>query len=144
MKKAPSYDKTESTSKIKDALKPVPKKSDSKKDPAYEKDHKMVKGRFKFHEVPGGELKFSYVKYQNDTDKPWVMKDGETYEVPYMVAKHLNQGGKYPIHRHAVDEEGRPSQVIGQMVDRFGFEPIGFFDDEDLHPSPNLLTVKNL
>ena len=124
-----------------------PKKSTrskkNKKSAAWEKDHKMVKGIFKFHEVPGGELRFPFIKYKGDSPAAYILKDGETCEVPYMVAKHLNEGGKYPIHKYAVDEEGKALQKVGQWVDRFSFQPIGFFDD-DIQPTPNLVTVETV
>lgn len=121
-----------------------PFKAGSKAAKEWEKDHKMVRGRFKFHEVPGSFLKFVYTKYRGDKTTPYIMQDGQVYEVPYMVAKHLNEGGKYPVHRYAVDEEGKSLQKVGQWVDRFSFAPMGFFDDEDLQPKPNLVTVEDI
>lgn len=134
---------TEKKTKTTEPSKKSTKTKKIKKSPQWEKDHKMVKGIFKFHEVPGGELRFPFIKYKGDSPSPYILKDGETCEVPFMVAKHLNERGKYPVHKYSVDEEGKALQKVGQWVDRFSFQPVGFFDDE-IQPTPNLVTVETV
>lgn len=96
------------------------------------RDGKMVKGIFRFHEVPGGSLSFSFRKYKGDPVDDYTMTDGETYEVPLRVAVHLKESGWYPIHKYAVDENGLPTKVIGKKVKRYTFESLDFIADERL------------
>ena len=63
-------------------------------------DRKMVRGIFRFHEVPNGQMDFVYRKYAGDPLEKFSMKDGEVYEVPLGVAKHLNTNCWYPIYGH--------------------------------------------
>jgi hypothetical protein len=100
----------------------------------FELDHQMIKGKFSFLEVPGGELRFSYQKYDKDPLMRYKLKDGETYELPYMVAKHLAQDVKYPVHSFQQDEFGKPIMAVGRMVHRTAFQRLDF-DDNDFIPS---------
>ncbi len=139
-------EETKTTDVVKESVDNTKKTTKAKKikrSSQWEKDHKMIKGIFKFDEVPGGELRFPFIKYKGDSPSPYILKDGELCEVPFMVAKHLNENGKYPVHKYSVDEEGKALQKIGQWVDRFSFQPVGFFDDE-IQPTPNLVTVENV
>lgn len=94
-----------------------------------EKDLKTVKGRFEFTEVAGkgAPMVFSFGSVYEDVPiKKYTLIDGEVYELPFMVAKHLNETGWYPVHHYAVDENGKPSTKIGQKIRRYGFFPIDF------------------
>jgi len=101
----------------------------------YERDHKMVKGKFSFLEVPGGTLRFSYIKYDGDKTLRYELKDGEVYELPYMVAKHLATDVSYPVHSFQTDELGKPVMAIGRTVHRTGFQRLDFLEDDDFVPS---------
>lgn len=96
-----------------------------------DKDHKMVRGKFRCMEPPGGSVTFSYRKYKGDQIQSYTMVDGESYTIPLMVAKHLNQDCAYPKHSHVLDADGKPSQQVGKWVRRFGFESLEFYDEED-------------
>jgi hypothetical protein len=116
---------------------------------------KMVKGRFKNYEVPGGGLPFEAGKYPGQPLFKCNFQDGEVYEVPLWVARHLNGidvtadalGGKigscsYPIHGFKW-EGGKPAPesvlgaggspipatVVSKRKQRFGFEPLDFSVD---------------
>lgn len=113
------------------------KKSDSngpiiKKKMGYQqqKEHDLepVKGRFVFHEAPGGTLTFSFHKYKGLT-KFYTLKDGQIYTLPRMVAKHLAKSGTYPIHEYQTDENGVPVVRVGRKKQRYSFESLAFFDD---------------
>lgn len=106
----------------------------------FEKDHTMVKGRFNFKEVPGGTLVFSFFKYKEDKPKRYELVDGETYTLPYMVAKHLAMNVYEDIYQNQVDKDGRPIQVAISKRHRTGFERIDF-DDDNFIPS-NIITVE--
>lgn len=93
-----------------------------------EKDNKMVKGRFRCFEPPGGQIQFAFKKYKGDQVMRFTMVDGEIYDIPRMVAKHLNQNCWYPKHKHVLDANGLPVQDIGKKVQRCTFESLEFAD----------------
>jgi hypothetical protein len=111
-----------------------------------DKDREMVKGIFKFYEVPGGCMKFSYKAYKEDPVEDFELYDGQVYTIPLGVAKHLNKNGWYPIHAYAQNEQGRPVARIGQKVHRFGFHSIEFTDIEDLNANKHneIVTVERV
>ena len=102
-----------------------------------DKDAQMVRGKFIFHEVPGGVMSFSFRKWKEDNVENYTLTDGEITTLPLGVAKHLNQNCKYPIHSYAKDESGAPSQKVNQWVRRCSFQSLEFVEDEDLTPIGN-------
>lgn len=110
-----------------------------------DKDREMVKGIFRFYEVPGGSLSFVFRKYKEDPVERFDFIDGMTYSIPLGVAKHLNTNGAYPVHAYQQDESGRPHMLIGKKVRRFGFQSLEFVDIEDLTEigSPEIVTNSN-
>ncbi len=99
------------------------------------KDAEPKKGIFRFHEVPGGTLSFSYGPiYKGDETKNFVMTDGQVYTVPFGVAKHLNKNLWYPIHSYTMDEQNKPLMKINEKVRRTSFQSLEFTDSEDLMP----------
>lgn len=109
-----------------------------------EKDRENVKGVFRFYEVPGGRMEFVYLQYEGDELEKYDMIDGQVYNIPLGVAKHLNKNGAYPVHVHTQDEVGKPSMKIGTKVRRFGFQSLEFVDIEDfpLNAGKELITVE--
>lgn len=96
------------------------------------KDHKMVKGIFRCFQPIGGSFTFSFKKYPGDEVLSYTMNDGEIYDVPLMVAKHLNTDCAYPVHAHTMDANGNPIKHIGKKVKRCSFESLEFqLEDED-------------
>lgn len=91
-----------------------------------EKDNKMVKGVFRCFEPRGGAMNFSFKKYKGDPIMKFNLIDGEIYDLPLMVAKHLNQDCWYPRHTHVLDINGNPSIDIGKKVKRCSFESLEF------------------
>jgi len=128
----------------------VDKKKDEKKPkPSLrylrDKDRELVKGIFKFYEVPGGSMSFNFRAYKEDPVERYDLVDGEIYTLPLGVAKHLNKNGSYPVHSYAQDETGKPVQKIGQKVHRFGFQSLEFVDVEELSPNhKSIITVENI
>ena len=95
------------------------------------KDNKMVKGVFRCFEPRGGNITFSFKKYAGDDVQQYNMTDGDTYDIPLMVAKHLNNNCWYPKHTHVLDVNGKASVEIGRKVHRCTFESLEFqFEDE--------------
>jgi len=95
-----------------------------------QKDHKMVKGIFRCYEPRGGSMTFSFKKYKGDEVLKYTMVDGEIYDIPLMVAKHLNQQCYYPKHAHVLDADGKPSVEVGKKVQRCSFESLEFQEIE--------------
>ena len=60
----------------------------------------------------------------------YTLIDGEKYDLPLMVAKHLNQNCWYPIHGHTVDMDGKPVINVNKKQDRCSFESLEFQDLE--------------
>lgn len=106
-----------------------------------DKDRQMVRGKFHFHECPGGTCSFSFHKYKEDPVERFDLTDGQIYTIPLGVAKHLNQNCAYPVHAYAMDEAGKPLMKIGQMVRRVSFQSLEFVDDEDLTPSTSMIST---
>lgn len=92
------------------------------------KDNKRVKGIFRCFEPRGGSCRFSFKKYKGDPIMKFDLKDGEVYELPLMVARHLNQNCWYPRHTHVLDANGQPSVDAGRKVHRYSFESLEFQD----------------
>lgn len=85
-----------------------------------DEETKLVKGKFRNVEVPGGSQRIQIKKYPGVPMFDKVMEDGHIYEIPLYVARHLNGvdvtakqiNGKihtceYPIHGFKW-EEGKP------------------------------------
>lgn len=109
-----------------------------------DKDREPVRGKFIFHEVPGGLMSFVYKAYKEDDVERFDLIDGEIYTLPLGVAKHLNKNCWYPVHAYAMDENGRPTMKIGQKVRRCSFQSLEFVDIDDLSAvgTPEIATVE--
>lgn len=114
----------------------------AKKDLKYmrDKDREMVRGIFRFFEVPGGNMGFSFRKYKEDEIETFSLNDGEIYTIPRGVAHHLSNNCWYPEHNYKMDESGKPSMQITKKKRRCSFEPLDFMDSESL----NELTPANI
>jgi hypothetical protein len=107
-----------------------------------DKDREMVRGKFIFHEVPGGLMSFVFKKWKEDPVERYDLWDGEIYTIPLGVAVHLNKNCFIPIHSFQTDENGKSVAKIGQKVRRCSFQSLEFVDIEDLTPDVGLLTVE--
>ena len=112
----------------------------TKKDLKYmrDKDREMVRGIFRFFEVPGGTMAFSFRKYKEDEIETYTLEDGSIYTIPRGVAHHLSNNCWYPEHAYKMDEQGKPSVQITKKKRRCSFEPLDFMDPNeraDLTPS---------
>jgi len=110
-----------------------------------DKDREMVRGIFKFYEVPGGSMNFVLKLYKEDEVERYDLVDGQIYSIPRGVAKHLNKNGKYPVYDYKEDENGRPVMRVGTKVARFGFQSLEFMDEDDLgEVESSLVTVETI
>lgn len=108
------------------------------------RDREMVRGKFIFHEVPGGMVSFIFKAYKQDPLERFDLIDGQIYSLPLGVAKHLNKNCWYPVHAHALDDNGKPVMRVGQKVRRMSFQSLEFVDIDDLTPvgSSGIVTVE--
>ena len=104
-------------------------------------DSRIVKGIFRYYEVPGGEMHFPYKAYRGDPVVKYSLKDNHVYELPYGVAKHLNDNCWYPVHRYEVNEKGKATQLIGSKVNRTGFQSLEFMSDKDISEATEVSVV---
>lgn len=111
-----------------------------------DRDRQMVKGVFKYYEVPGGVVEFSFKKYKQDPIEKFEMYDGQVYTIPLGVAKHLNSNTWYPVHTFTRDESGAPLQSVGQKIRRMAFQSLEFMDVEDFGNTAEkqIITVQNV
>ncbi|MFZ1075272.1 MAG: hypothetical protein WAN50_02765 [Minisyncoccia bacterium] len=104
-----------------------------------EEEVQTVKGRFIFHECPGGSVRVCMKKFKDVPLFDITMQDGKEYEVPLYVARHLNGYDKgaiavngiinscaYPVHQYAQDAQGISRIDIGQWRRRFSFQSLEF------------------
>lgn len=106
-----------------------------------DKDRELVRGVFRYHEVPGGFLEFSFRKWKEDPIEYYKLDDGEICTLPYGVAKHLNTNLAYPIHSYVMDKDGKPIQSAKTMIRRCTFQSLDFIDDPELLPQGKPLTL---
>ncbi len=110
-----------------------------------DKDREMVKGVFKYYEVPGGMVGFCFKKYAEDPLEKYELYDNQVYTIPLGVAKHINNDTWYPVHEYGRNEDGSPMQRIGQKIRRMAFQSLEFMDFEGMDGNINrIVTVENI
>jgi hypothetical protein len=124
--------------------KPISKKTKEEQEKAHkyqrDKDREMVKGRFLFHEVPGGVLSFPFKKWKEDEVEVYHLTDGQIYTLPLAVAKHLNQNCAYPEYGYIQGEPGTVggfshvghTMKVTKWIRRTSFQSLEFLDIPDL------------
>ena len=90
-----------------------------------EKESKMVRGRFQNFECKGAAFGFMYRKFATDPLEKYTMEDGEVYEIPLRVAKHLNSNVFFETARHKNKEK---NLTFKEKVKRVGFQSLDFED----------------
>ena len=121
-----------------------------------ERDNELVTGIFRYIEHPKGTLRFRFKKYQQDEYKAYELVDGHRYQIPRMVARHLNNNVHYieykRLDKFLTDDKqsvmggindgslNSPERMqITDKVPRCEFRSLEFMDD-DIAPS-NLIQV---
>lgn len=97
-----------------------------------DRDRELVRGIFRFFEVPGGTMAFSFRKYREDEIETFTLVDGEIYTIPRGVAHHLSNNCWYPEHAYRMNEQGQHMVMTSKKKRRCTFEPLEFMDPEDL------------
>ena len=98
-------------------------------DPIYQmwkEESRLVKGIFRCREPDGGSVQFFFRKYKWDQTQEYTMRDGEVYEVPLAVARHLNANCNYPVHSHILGSDGKPTLDRNRVKSRMNFEGMEF------------------
>ena len=89
-----------------------------------EKDSEVISGVFKNIECPGSSLQFWFKKYE-EPPVYYEFLDGQRYDVPRMVAEHLNTGTRVKSFSYPQEVwEGKQIPIItptGKGRDRFLF-----------------------
>lgn len=109
-----------------------------------DRDREPVKGVFKYHENPGGILKFSIKLYKEDKVETYELVDGGIYTLPRGIATHLNKNTYYPEYEHdriAKEASGIPELKVKRKIYRMGFYPLDFVDVGEQEQQSNLITV---
>lgn len=99
-----------------------------------DKDRQKVKGIFRYHEVPGGVMAFVFKAYKEDPVESFKLRDGQVYELPLGVAKHLNKNCSYPEYEHIISDTGMPIESVGKHIRRCSFQSLEFVDVDDMTP----------
>lgn len=96
------------------------------------KEREKVRGKFIFHEVPGGHIEFPFRKFKGDQIEIYKFTDGEIYTIPLGVARHLNNNCSYPSYTFKQDAQGRPQMGICEQIRRTSFQSLEFVDIDDV------------
>lgn len=125
-----------------------------------DRDAELVTGIFKNLENPAtaggrGAVVFSYKAYPGDEFIQYELLDGERYQIPRGVARHLNNNCFYREYRHLDGEFGQTGirqgaadgrlktqgMQMSRKVHRYAFHSLEYMDDDgDMLPT-NLLEV---
>jgi len=92
----------------------------------WKEESRMVKGIFRCREPKGGSVNFFFRKYKWDKTKEYTLLDGEVYEIPLAVARHLNANCNYAVHSHILGSDGNPTLNKNKVESRMNFENTEF------------------
>ncbi len=86
------------------------------------KEHsKKVKGIFKSLETPGATITFSFREFKGEPIRTYELVDGQTYDLPLGVARHINRQCKYKRNKHLVNKDGTKIKGLDTPVERYSF-----------------------
>lgn len=91
-----------------------------------QRDKRMVKGVFHNKEQEGAPRTFTYAKYKGETPVTWTFKDGEVRTIPYGVACHINESGKYTTYVYESPAPGMAKMRIGKEMRRSTFTSLEY------------------
>jgi hypothetical protein len=116
-----------------------------------DRDAELVTGIFKNNEEPGQSTSFRFKAYPGDDFKEWFFEDGEKYQIPRGIARHLNTACYTKEYKHLPSEAGtfgiraavkdgspaRNEQLMSERkVYRYSFLSLEFQEDDlDMQPS---------
>lgn len=88
-------------------------------------DRRLVKGIFQDNELKGGNVTFPFRKWKGDPVETFTLIDGQEYELPMGVVKHLNSGCAYETHSSLLGPDGKYLKNV-KKTHRFSFKPLEF------------------
>jgi hypothetical protein len=97
------------------------KEAEDKLGKLHKEESRLVKGVFKNLEAPGGEIEFAYRQFPQDPVRIYKFTDGETYDIPICVAKHLNNTCNEKMHQYIVDKDGKKTVDVTRGRQRYQF-----------------------
>ena len=123
-----------------------------------EADNELVRGRFRNLEQRGMTQKFSIKFYPGEPVEKYELEDGEMYEIPKKLVKHLNKGcyfikykennmqvpGLEDVRITGAMHDGRikaEQMWIKEKIHRFAFVPLSFMADDDADYGPEIVEV---
>lgn len=92
----------------------------------WEEDNVKIKGVFRNHEAPGVAVPFKLKIYKWDHLEETTLKDGEIYEIPRKLVRHINENCSVPLYKEIVDAEGKPRTIVGAKQQRYSFAPLTY------------------
>ena len=121
-------------------------KEEIKKELKYrrDRDRQNVKGIFRFNECEGGTLSFVYRAYKEDQVERYDLVDGQIYELPLGVARHLNTNVWYPQHAYLMDKDGKPQMQINKKINRASFQSLEFTDIKENQENADIVTAQQV
>lgn len=89
-------------------------------------DSKLVKGIFEYVDAKGGYLSFNHRLYPDELIIKYTLVDGETYDLPIGVVKHINNTKKKVTMLGPLDAAGHPTYKI-QKTSKIKFIPVDMY-----------------
>ena len=68
---------------------------EDKKEQMRKRDRELIAGTFRFNDVEGGHIKFTFKKWAGDPLETFLLVDGYKYALPRGVVEHLRKNCKY-------------------------------------------------
>ena len=98
------------------------KDAKAKMDAQYAEESKLVSGIFKNLECKGASVQFLWKKFPQDNIQCFTLEDGQKYEIPLGLAKHINNDCFMPKHSYLIDPAtNKPVVGIGSKDHRYQF-----------------------
>jgi hypothetical protein len=60
-------------------------------------------------------------KFKGEAKTQYKLYDGVFTTIPKYVGEHIDKVGRYPINRRALDDTGKPIEVLDKWGQRFEF-----------------------
>jgi len=91
-----------------------------------QRDMRMVKGIFHNKEQPGKSAKFSVKKYKGVSPKTWTFDHGEVRTIPYGIACHINDNGKFQTYKYESPAPGMAKMKVSKVEHRYTFTSLDY------------------
>ncbi|MGD2065710.1 MAG: hypothetical protein PVI43_00890 [Candidatus Bathyarchaeota archaeon] len=86
-----------------------------------QEDARKVKGIFRCLQPAGGNVEFYFRKWKGDPIEKYTLHDGQEYELPISVVKHLNEQCYEEDKAYLLDANGEKIRGAGKKRYRFSF-----------------------